>query len=135
MSNHTHHTPQAVKYGRFACFYSLLYEKMKARITDKEARECVSFAIGYCEAQDLLRSFSPVFYTCGIYGRKSDIYNIKGVYIATGYWPVGKYIDYKTLKKYEKKASEIWSNYDLDYEKRKKKVEKLLYKLIETQTK
>ena len=105
---------------------------MKARITDKDARDCVSFAIGYCDAQYLLRAFNPVFYTAGVYGRKSDIYNINGLYIATGYGPVGEHIDYDTVRKFDKKAQKIWSNYEEKREKRAKKVEKLLTKLIET---
>lgn len=131
MSNHTHHTTQAVKYGRFACFYSFSIIKMKARITEKQARECVSFAFGYCEIQALLRNWNPVFYTASnIYGWKSDIYNIDGIYISTGYWPVGKSIPYKVYKKYEQKADKIRGDYDLDYKVREKKVRKLLISLI-----
>lgn len=58
---------------------------IKARITDKQARESVDYSIGYCEAQYLLKFFSPLYYTAGTYGRKSDIYLIDGVYYATGY--------------------------------------------------
>lgn len=104
---------------------------MKARITDKEAKDYVSFSIGYCNAQYLLRAYNPLYYTAGIYGRKSDIYYINGLYIATGYGPQGPRIDYNLTRKYDKKASEIWSNYDEPYEKRQKKVEKLLTKLLE----
>lgn len=104
---------------------------MKARITDKEAKDYVSFSIGYCDAQYLLRAYNPLYYTAGIYGRKSDIYLINGLYIATGYGPVWERIDYDLTRKYDKKASEIWSNYDEPYEKRQKKVEKLLTKLLE----
>lgn len=104
---------------------------MKARITEKEARGCVSFGFGYCEIQALLRALNPVFYTASnLYGWKSDIYNIDGIYISTGYWPVGKSIPYKVYKKYEQKADKIRGDYDLDYKKRQKKVEKLLKQLL-----
>lgn len=104
---------------------------MKARITEKQARDCVSFAFGYCEIQALLRNWNPVFYTASnLYGWKSDIYNIDGIYISTGYWPVGKSIPYKVYKKYEQKADKIRGDYDLDYKVREKKVRKLLISLI-----
>lgn len=105
---------------------------MKAKITDKQARDYVSFSIGYCDAQYLLKAYNPLYYTAGIYGRKSDIYYINGLYIATGYGPVWERIDYELVRRYDRKASEIWGDYDTPYEKRQKKVEKLLNKLLET---
>ena len=105
---------------------------MKARITDKQAREYVSYSIGYCNAQYLLRNFTPLYYTASnLYGRKSDIYYINWLYIATGYWPVGERIDYDLTRKYDQKAMKIWNDYELDNKKRAKKVEKLMYKLLE----
>lgn len=104
---------------------------MKARITDKKARDYVSFSIGYCDAQYLLRAYNPLYYTAGTNGRKSDIYYINGLYIATGYGPVWERINYDLTRKYDQKACEIWSNYDEPYKKRQKKVEKLLTKYLE----
>lgn len=103
---------------------------MKARITEKQAKYCCSFGFGYCEIQYLLRAYSPIFYTAWMYGRKADIYQVNGRYISTGYAPVGDRLDYSLVKKYETKAKKIWDNYDLPYDKRQKKVEKLLLELI-----
>lgn len=104
---------------------------MKARITDRDARDCVSYSIGYCDAQYLLRAYSPVFYTAWVYGRKSDIYNINGVYVATGYGPVGPELDYNKTREYDKKAEKIRANRNWKRETRQKKVEKLLNELLE----
>lgn len=47
MSNHTHHTTQAVKYGRFACFYSFSIIKMKNYIdlTNGDTYQAVETAL------------------------------------------------------------------------------------------
>lgn len=103
---------------------------MKARITDRDARDCVSLSIWYGNAQYLLRAYNPIYYTCWIYGRKSDIYEINWIYIATWYWPVWRRADYNLTREYDKKAKKIRNNYDIDYNKRAKKVEKLLTKFL-----
>ena len=107
---------------------------MKAQITQKQARDCVSIAFWYCQAYYLLKAYEPIYYTAWIYGRKSDIYNIDWIYISTWYWPVGEHLDYKLVDKYNKKAEKIWNNRDEKRETRKNKVNKLLNKLLKTKT-
>ena len=50
---------------------------MKAKITNAEAKDLNCFAFGYCEIQNLLHLEDPIYYTCGIYGRKADFYRIE----------------------------------------------------------
>ena len=84
---------------------------MKAKITQKEARDLKPYRFGYCEIQYLLRYEDPIFYTCGLYGRNADFYKIehpetwRNIWICTGYRPIGeRYIDYDTSQKREHKA-------------------------------
>lgn len=89
--------------------------------------------IGYSDAQYLLSDQTERYYTCGVYGWNADVYEIdSNTCIVTGYRPFGN-IDsnYKTLKKYEDKARQIMLDYSIDYEKRAKKVNKLLEKYID----
>jgi hypothetical protein len=88
------------------------------------------YKIGYCNAQYLLEGLSPFAYSSGIYGWSCDYYEIEGICISTGYSPIGKNIDYDLIRKYEDKAMKILDNYNIDYQKRKNKVNKLLLKFI-----
>ena len=88
--------------------------------------------VGYCNAQYLLSGKNKKFYTCGVYGWNADIYEIDyKTCIVTGYRPFGN-IDsnYKILQKYEDKARKIILDYSIDYEKRIKKVNKLLDRYV-----
>lgn len=87
---------------------------MKAKITKRDAERLRAYKIGYCEAQYLLRYEDPIFYTSNQYGRRADFYKLENprngntIRISTWYWPTGdKYIDYKKVEKYEKKAQKI----------------------------
>lgn len=103
----------------------------KIKTTAKAIRNAYPniITIGYCDLQYLLGYFSPAYYTCGVYGWNCDIYIIDSeTVIATGYRPVnGKYHNYEIVKKYNDKAkSEIYGNWDEDYDTKKDKANKLL---------
>lgn len=80
---------------------------------------------GYCDLSYLLRNHSPIAYTCGVYGWNFDVFEVYGVTICTGYRNMpGKRLD--GIREYEKKAREIWENYNTPYETQKEETEKLL---------
>lgn len=80
---------------------------------------------GYCDLSYLLRNHSPIAYTCGVYGWNFDVFEVYGVTICTGYRNMpGKRLD--GIREYEKKAREIWDNYNTPYETQKEETEKLL---------
>lgn len=67
----------------------------------------------------------PIAYTCGVYGWNFDVFEVYGVTICTGYRNMpGKRLD--GIREYEKKAREIWDNYNTPYETQKEETEKLL---------
>ncbi len=92
---------------------------MKTRTTDKEmrSRAYAIVKVGYCQLQELLELFEADHYTCGSCGWKADFYYIgAGVWISTGYQPIGKSIlTYEECKEIEKKVSKLKSNYKLSY--------------------
>ena len=49
--------------------------------TNKQNR----LAVGYCDAQNLLKAHNPYAYTCGVYGWNYDVYEAYDMYICTGY--------------------------------------------------
>lgn len=108
---------------------------MKARITEREARECFPLLwIGYCEAQFLLNYQTPIYYTAWMYWWKSDIYRIdnwnRDFYISTGYGYNWERPDYKLVRTYDDKARKIYcSNYD--YKNKKTRINKLLIEFIQ----
>ena len=107
---------------------------MKFKTTKKQMQENYHNAIrlGYCEAQTLLSDYEPIAYSSGIYGWNCDYYLIDNLLIVTGYRGMfGRSIPYKIVDKYENKASSIKYNYDLDYQTRKTRINKLLHKFIE----
>lgn len=85
---------------------------------------------GYCDLQNLLRNHEPIAYTSGIYGWNFDVYEVYGLTICTGYRNMaGEHLE--SVGEYEKKASDIWSDYDNykgaeGYDRKKQEVEKLL---------
>lgn len=80
---------------------------------------------GYCDLQFLLNNHSPIAYTCGVYGWNFDVYEVYGLTICTGYRGMpGARLD--GIREYEKKAREIWENYNTPYETQKEETEKLL---------
>ena len=105
----------------------------KIKVTQKEIKESWRniVSIGYCEAQYLLSFKEAKMYSCGIYGWKCDYYIIdNSTIISTGYAPVGNLSDYKLVREYDKKASEILSNRNLSYDEKKLQVNNLLDEFI-----
>ena len=105
---------------------------MKVKTTKKSVKNAFIniYSIGYCNAQNLLQGVNPFAYSSGTYGWACDYYEIENVCISTGYNPIGDSIDYNLVRKYEDKATKIMDNYNVDYQKRKNKVNKLLLKFI-----
>ena len=105
---------------------------MKLKVTKKQIKNNYTkiYAIGYCNAQNLLDGINPFAYSSGIYGWSCDYYEIDEICISTGYSPIGESVDFDLLRKYDKKAGEIRSNYNIDYQKIKNKINKLLVKFI-----
>lgn len=104
---------------------------MKLKTTTKYLKQnylCMS--AGHCDLQYLLHFKQPTMYTCGVYGWNYDVYYIYDIAICTGYRGMpGKKL--KHITEYNKKAKAIVENYNLDYNKRKQKVEKILKKFCE----
>ena len=105
---------------------------MKVKTSKKSVKNYFNniYSIGYCNAQYLLQGVNPFAYSSGTYGWSCDYYEIEGICISTGYSPIGKSIDYDLVRKYDDKAMKILDNYNIDYQKRKNKVNKLLLKFI-----
>ena len=104
---------------------------MKLRAAKKEFKNERVLRVGYCKAQYLLRYQDPFAYSSGVYGWACDYYNIDGIYISTGYSPIGESLDYDIIKKYEDEAQKITYNFDLSHEERKEKINNLLNELIQ----
>lgn len=105
---------------------------MKVKVNESDLKNSYNkiISIGYCEAQFLLRFTEPYYYTCGVYGWKSDNYVLNGVLISTGYAPINGIKNYDLVKKYEEKARKINLDCKLKWEDKKKKTNKLLEKLV-----
>ena len=103
---------------------------MKVKTSKKSVKNAFVkiYSIGYCEAQNLLQCINPFAYSSGVYGWSCDYYEVDGICISTGYNTIGKSIDYNLVRKYDDKARKILDNYNIDYQKRKNKVNKLLLK-------
>lgn len=101
---------------------------MKFKVTKKEMRQSGRdiLKIGYCNAQFLLRGFDPVAYSERREGWACDYYDINGVYISTGYDPIGAKVDYDLIREYDKKAEAIWRDYSRTYEDQEAAVNALL---------
>lgn len=105
---------------------------MKFKTTKKQINNNFNtiLSIGYCEAQFLTYFKSPFAYSAGLYGWVCDYYQLDNICISTGYNPIGQNVDYKILRNYEARASKIINNYELKYELKVKKVNKLLNEFI-----
>lgn len=103
---------------------------MKLLVTKKDIKNSGAkiIAIGYCEAQNLLKYSYAFAYSKGVYGWACDYYAFDNIIISTGYSPIGDRIDYDLLKKYEEKAAKI--NHNLSYDKKMAKIRLLLLKLL-----
>ena len=92
--------------------------------------------VSYCELQHLLNYFTRTGYTCGVYGWKSDFFQIQNSNrgISTGYAPIQNIkindaIKRRIIKKYDDKAR-IYSDKFTDYKKLRKQAEKDLAAFI-----
>lgn len=101
---------------------------LKLKATEKEIKKGYKkiLSIGYCQAQNLLQYEEAKAYTAGVYGWKSDVYDIDGVAISTGYAPIGQRVNYDIVKKYEAEAEAV--DYRKPYEQRREEVRALLHK-------
>lgn len=107
---------------------------MKLKTTRKNVLDFYSkdrvLAIPYCAMQNLLRYREAFAYTSGTNGWNNDIYKLdNGVAICTGYRTFGKKVPYAIINRYEKQATKI-NDTNIDWNKRKEKVEKLLNDFI-----
>ena len=110
---------------------------MKTKVTKNEVMNGYSKVakIGYCDLQTALQSLDPRYYTCGMYGWNSDIYEIGNFAICTGYRAFGTFEpDYKTVRNLEEKAKKIYSNKIWKYETKVRKVKELLLTLFADRT-
>ena len=105
---------------------------MKLKTTKKAIRESnsVILNIGYCDLQHLLNYKQAFAYSSGVYGWSCDYYDIKGVIISTGYGPIGVEPDYNLIKAYNETANILLSDYNMNYETKKAKLDTLLNAFI-----
>jgi hypothetical protein len=111
---------------------------MKFKTTQKAIKNNYNkvVRVGYCGLQSLLNFEEPIAYTSNSNGWGCDVYVINNVAISTGYAPFGNYeVDYKTCEKYEKLASDIYSDYNAPFEERVERTKALLLEFIEEVTK
>lgn len=93
---------------------------MKFKTTDKEMKSTNVWAIPYCGGDALLQATRAIAYASGAHGWKYDVYYIGwGVYITTGYSPIGEILPY--YKEFNKLAP------NLDYEQRENLIETIAY--------
>lgn len=106
---------------------------MKIRVKEKDIKEGFKniICVGYCDIQYLLYYREADFNTTGTYGWKADFYKINNnTIISTGYAPIGTIRNYKINRKYDEKARKIVLNYDMKYETKVKKLDKLIEKFV-----
>mgnify|MGYP007069854723 CR=1 FL=1 len=101
----------------------------KERLSRKKAVQICDYGISYCSAQYLLNDLTPWAYVAGVYGWSCDIYNLGSVNISTGYCPVGKRIDYDTVRKYEVQAEKVVCE-ETNFEKRSVRLQELREELL-----
>ena len=92
---------------------------MKYKVTKKSVNERFDYVISvpYCGLQNLLETFTPQEYTCGIDGWHADIYIFGNTAIVTGYQPFGNYKPpYDLCQKFEREAEEMSKKYRCNYE-------------------
>ena len=110
---------------------------MKFKTTKKAIMEGFNkvIEIGYADLSNLLEFREPIAYTSGVYGWNANIYDMgDGVAIVTGYRPFGNISpDYQTVEKFNKKARQL--RQDLDWEKARDEIEKLLNEFVGEVTK
>lgn len=84
---------------------------MSIKVTNKEIKDTFRdvIAVGYCDAQNLLRAFDKIGHNSGVYGWNYDLYTIDGAAIVTGYRNTpGQGANREILREYEKRAADAW---------------------------
>jgi hypothetical protein len=111
---------------------------MKFETTQKYMRALYGndlFSIGYCGAYYLLYGVEPMAYNAGVYGWNCDYYSTDGVCICTGYRPHGRKVDYNTLAEYNKRAEEIYRDWNIPHNEQVEKIAEIraewIAKLVE----
>ena len=82
--------------------------------------------VGYCDIQYLTYYKNPFAYSSGACGWSCDYYDIENICLSTGYSPIGENVSYELIKKYELKAQKIVTDFNINYDLKVKKVNKLL---------
>lgn len=103
-------------------------EKFKIKLRD--AKKLDPVRVGYCKMFNLLRDLEPFAYYSNDYGWRFDLYEVNGVYISTGYGPIGREFSKETneeIKALELEAKKLYSNI-LDYGERTARRAELLKK-------
>lgn len=111
---------------------------IKTRTTKKAIRADYDkiICIGYCSAQNLLAFSEPAYYTTRTEGWASDIYDVDGVAISTGYAAFGNIKpSYDLTNDYDRRAAEIRADLTISYDERRDKVNALLLDFVEEVTK
>jgi hypothetical protein len=105
---------------------------MKLKTTKNQVKNNFNtiLSIGYCDIQYLTYYKRPFAYSCGVYGWSCDYYEIENVCLSTGYSPIGQNVDYNLMRKYEAKAQKIVTDYNVNYDIKVKKVNKILIEFI-----
>lgn len=88
----------------------------KYRTTKKAIRETYGTAniykIGYANLQYLLKYTEPFAYSTRVEGWACDYYHVgNGIVLCDGYDPIGKKVDYDTLRLFDNKAKEVWDKF------------------------
>lgn len=107
---------------------------MKLKTTKSQIKKSFTniVSVGYCDIQYLTCYKRPFAYSSGICGWSCDYYDVDNVCLSTGYSPIGQNAPYELIKKYEIKAQKIVTNYNISYNIKVKKVNKLLNEFIKT---
>lgn len=103
----------------------------KIKVTQKEIKNTYKniIVVPYCDLYYILRTKSALFYNAGTYGWNCDIFHINSdTAIVTGYRTFGNIRNHEIIAKYNKLQDK--ANKETDYNKRQKKLEKLLDKFI-----
>ena len=105
---------------------------MKTKVTKLSVKNSFNtiLSIGYCDIQYLTYYKRAFAYSSGINGWSCDYFEIDNVCMSTGYSPIGSNVDYQLIKKYELKAQKIVTDYNINYDLKVKKVNKLLIEFI-----
>ena len=97
------------------------------KLTNKQVKEkYFTYAVGYCELQNLLRYENRTGYNSGINGWNSDFYIFGNKAISTGYNPIGKYISHKLVREYDDGARKIIQDDVLSWEDKREIIGALL---------